>query len=77
VRLFFALLPDTRTSERVSSAAARIEMVGRARMVAPANFHITLAFVGEVPDCEAHIFREMGAALSVPRCVIELNVFEY
>lgn len=51
-RLFFALWPDELTRARVArlgrNAAAALERP--ARLVNPNNLHITLAFLGEVPE---------------------------
>jgi 2'-5' RNA ligase len=75
VRLFFALLPDEATKKNLSSEASRLAMSGR--QVALANFHITLAFVGEVPESGLHGFCEIGASLALRQCVIGLDLFEY
>jgi len=77
VRLFFALYPDAVTRERLSKAAAQLKIAGRARPVAPENFHVTLAFVGEAADRDLPIFRRTGATLGLRRCAIELDAFEY
>jgi 2'-5' RNA ligase len=76
MRLFFALLPDSDTAE-ILFKAAQMNIVGRARFISPENFHITLSFVGEVPDDELQCFCEMGAALCLPRSAIELNELEH
>ena len=75
-RLFFALLPDSATREHLRAAAV-LELPQRARAVAPENFHITLAFVGEIPNADLLAFREMGARLCLRRCAIALDSFEY
>jgi 2'-5' RNA ligase len=77
VRLFFALLPDSATRERLSSVVAQLKEIGRARLVAPENFHMTLAFVGEVPERDLPIYREAGARLGLRRRAIELHACEY
>ena len=77
MRLFFALLPDSATRERLSSVVAELEVSGRARPVTPENFHVTLAFVGEVPDRDVFIYRQAGARLGLRRCPIELDTCEY
>jgi len=77
VRLFFALLPDSATRERLSGLVSTLKITGRARPVAPENFHVTLAFVGEVPDGEVRIYRDAGARLGLRRCAIELDACEY
>jgi 2'-5' RNA ligase len=77
MRLFFALLPDSNTCDRLSMAAAKLRLSGRALIIAPENYHVTLAFVGDVGDSDVPAYRELGAALSAPRCEIDLNACEY
>ena len=77
MRLFFALLPDSATRERLSSVVAQLKEIGRARLVAPENFHMTLAFVGEVPERDLPIYREAGARLGLRRCAIQFDTCEY
>ncbi len=47
-RLFFAVWPDEQTRRRLSHAASGILRRGGGRAVPPANFHLTLAFLGNV-----------------------------
>jgi 2'-5' RNA ligase len=77
MRLFFALLPDSVTRQRLSSVAAQLKLFGRARSVGAENFHITLAFIGEVPDRDVGIYREAGARLGLRRCAIQFDTCEY
>ncbi len=77
MRLFFALLPDLNTRDRLSMAAADLRLSGRAQLLTPENYHVTLAFVGEVPESEEFVYREIGVSLRVPQCVIELDTCEY
>jgi 2'-5' RNA ligase len=77
MRLFFALLPDLNTTHRLSMAAAELQLPGRARLLSPENYHVTLAFIGEVAESEAAAYRKIGASLRVPQCVIELDACEY
>ena len=77
MRMFYALLPDVLTRERLSMATARLEIASHGHLVTSARFHITLAFVGDVPDGDVHTFRDMGALLGLRRCAIELDSFEY
>ena len=48
-RLFFALWPDDATRTQIKSVVATFPE-GTGRKVIPANFHITLEFLGEVSD---------------------------
>ena len=77
MRLFYAFLPDALTRKRLVSAAAQLHLTGRARLVAPSSFHITVAFVGQAADSDLHIFHEMGTSTSLRRRAIDLDVFEY
>ncbi len=47
-RLFFALWPDEATRDALAKAAAHVD-VREGRRVRPANLHLTLAFLGNVP----------------------------
>ncbi len=54
-RLFFALWPDEATCTRTARVARAVSSPCRGRPVPPANHHITLEFLGDVPpgafDC--------------------------
>ena len=76
MRLFFALLPDAPTRERLVVAAAQFRLAGPARTVAPPNLHITLAFIGEVPFPDLDIYRAMGL-LSLRRFIFDLDLLQY
>ncbi len=58
-------------------AAADLRFPGRARLLPPESYHVTLAFIGEVRESDVPVYREVGATLSVPQCVLELNNCEY
>jgi len=47
-RVFFALWPDAAAREALAVHAARLAREARGRVVPAANFHLTLAFLGEV-----------------------------
>src|SRR5579863_3486466 len=47
-RLFYALSPDEDSREAMASATAEALRLSRGRAVPPANFHVTLAFLGSV-----------------------------
>ena len=77
MRLFFALLPDANTRDRLSRTAADLKISADARLLAPEDYHVTLAFIGEVRDSEVDVYLEIGASLSPPQCAIELDACEY
>lgn len=65
-RLFFALRPDPATRHRLADLARQLSGRYPARWVAPARYHLTLAFMGRYTEYPARdIERLMRAADSV------------
>lgn len=62
MRLFFALWPDDATRVALAGAAALLTLRD-GRSVAQADLHVTLAFLGEVPQARVAALRMMAAAL--------------
>jgi 2'-5' RNA ligase len=60
MRLFFALWPDAETRSRIAAAAALLRLGAEARTVPPQNYHVTLAFLGEVGPSQVEVLREIG-----------------
>src|ERR1700679_2186575 len=52
LRLFFALWPDADAAARLAGIAAGLTVHAPGRRVHPKNHHVTLAFLGEVPDSQ-------------------------
>jgi RNA 2',3'-cyclic 3'-phosphodiesterase len=77
LRLFFALWPDAQMRERVADAAAILRLDSAARRVPAENFHLTLAFVGEVSDSKLAAVRQIGCDLRAAACEITLDALEY
>jgi 2'-5' RNA ligase len=52
MRLFVALVPPAEVAEEVARAVARLPPAIRAELkrIAPERYHLTLAFLGDVPD---------------------------
>ncbi len=48
-RLFFALWPDDSVRQRIAAAGSRATAAAGGRPVRPENYHLTLAFLGNVP----------------------------
>jgi len=65
-RLFFALWPDEATRAALGAAAAGAAAAAGGRAVAAANLHLTLEFLGQVPDAQLDSLRAVGAALALP-----------
>jgi RNA 2',3'-cyclic 3'-phosphodiesterase len=61
-RLFFALWPTEALRERIRTETRPITEPIGARTLAAANFHVTIEFLGEVPDARLDAALQAGAA---------------
>lgn len=75
MRVFFALWPDDAVREQLARCAAALRLSSGARLVPARNYHVTVAFIGEVTAGELDALCEVGAlqraaapALSLDRC---------
>ena len=70
-RLFFALDPDDGVRRSVAGVQQDLDL--HARRVPPANFHVTLAFLGmQRPEVFPQV-REVAAGLTFPNCRVTLD----
>jgi RNA 2',3'-cyclic 3'-phosphodiesterase len=76
VRLFFAAFPDSETRRLIAAAAAALVLGDGARLVPCENYHITLAFVGEVSNAQAASLRTIGP-LEVPAFTVRFDTYEH
>jgi RNA 2',3'-cyclic 3'-phosphodiesterase len=72
-RLFFALLPDQTMRRSLEHSRQRIFPLA-GRPVDPANFHMTLAFLGAVGEERSRLLRELAAPM--PSCDFTLDRLE-
>jgi 2'-5' RNA ligase len=77
VRLFFAVVPDRATQQRLAAAAASLALGAEARLVPRNNYHATLAFVGGIPERQLDIVRRIGAAQAAAAFSLRFDAFEY
>jgi 2'-5' RNA ligase len=77
LRLFFALWPDAQMRERIARAASVLRPQSDAHRVSAENFHMTLAFVGEVGKSHLAVLRQIGCDLRASACRITLDAVEY
>ncbi|MDP9009884.1 MAG: RNA 2',3'-cyclic phosphodiesterase [Pseudomonadota bacterium] len=77
MRLFFALWPDADTATRLASIAAQLNVLGPGRLVHSKNYHVTLAFLGEVADSRLPPVQRVGGSVQAPRCTIAFDALEY
>jgi RNA 2',3'-cyclic 3'-phosphodiesterase len=77
LRLFFALWPDVDAATRLARVAATLNLTSPGRLVDAKNYHVTLAFLGEVADSRLAVLRQAGGSLQAPRCTVALDSLEF
>lgn len=63
-RLFFALWPDSVCQVALADATHDVVLASGGRPVPPQNFHITLAFLGSVPEARVPAVVAIGATVA-------------
>ncbi len=76
-RLFYALCPDAETAGGIAERAGALTLEQGARWVRRENYHVTLAFVGEVAAPQIEVFRQVAGKLDARACTIEFDSLEY
>ncbi|WP_136254676.1 RNA 2',3'-cyclic phosphodiesterase [Onishia niordana] len=76
-RLFLALWPDPAMREELSRATDQAHRACGGHPVAPENFHLTLAFLGQVPDERLPTLLALTNAFSWPSGTITLDRVGY
>jgi 2'-5' RNA ligase len=77
VRLFFAALPSQEDRRRLESRVGALRLPLDARRVPAANYHMTLAFAGEVSQAQAAALRTVCAAARLPAFEVCFGAYEY
>ena len=83
MRLFFALWPDSRARARMEALgvalpmAASAPLADQARRVSPSNYHLTVAFLGEVAETSVDALRTWAAAQHFPGFALTFDAYEY
>ncbi len=77
MRLFFALWPDAEVTRQLAQTARQLKLEGRSRRVDPKNYHVTLAFVGEVPAPRLAVLQQIGRSLRAPRFTFTCDSIEF
>ncbi len=77
MRLFFALLPGDDVTQQFSRIACRLSLESGSRRVDPKNYHVTLAFVGEVAALRLAVLQQIGQSLRAPRFAFACDSLEY
>jgi RNA 2',3'-cyclic 3'-phosphodiesterase len=75
--MFFAALPDPETVQRLESAAEALRLPCDARRVSLENYHMTVAFAGEVSLAQATALRAVAAAGHPAAFAVSFTSYEY
>ena len=77
MRLFFALWPDADVTRQLTQVARQLKLEGGCRWINPKNYHVTLAFVGEVPATKLAVLQQIGRSLRAPRFAFTCDSIEF
>jgi 2'-5' RNA ligase len=77
VRLFFAVWPEANVVRQFAHAASQLPLTNPGRLVNPGNYHLTLAFIGEVDASTLFVLRQIGAAQRASCCNMVFDGVEY
>jgi RNA 2',3'-cyclic 3'-phosphodiesterase len=77
LRLFFALWPDVDVTRQLTQMAGQLNLESRSRRIDPKNYHVTLAFVGEVPAAKLAVLQQIGQSLRAPPFTFNCDSIEF
>jgi 2'-5' RNA ligase len=77
LRLFFAVLPPVEVRNGIAEAALRLPLEAGSAPVPAENYHMTLAFIGEVPAAQLSTVRGIGASQRACAFTVRLDAYEY
>ena len=72
-RLFLAIWPDDAAAKRLSSLAADAAKRTGGRAVPGANIHLTLAFLGDVPEARVPEIEAIARSVTAPTFQVSLD----
>lgn len=73
MRLFISINFDSRTKDNILAVQQRLKEKGRGRFTTPDNLHLTLAFLGEVPEERVEDIKRIMDTLDVPQMKLNFN----
>jgi RNA 2',3'-cyclic 3'-phosphodiesterase len=77
LRLFFAATPDPLAREQIAAASQSLSLEPGARRVPRENYHMTLAFVGDVAASQLPVMLQVGAAQKERAFSVTFDAYEY
>jgi 2'-5' RNA ligase len=76
-RLFFALWPHAETRSKIAAQAAEFMTETRGRAIPPENLHVTVNFLGSIPEARLAEIRAAGAEVAeVPKFELSFDRIE-
>ncbi len=75
-RLFFALWPDEEVLAAIRQTCQALE-INEGKAVKPEKLHVTLLFLGDVPNSRIDDLIAMAQSLSLPSCELVFNRLEH
>ncbi|MCP4076070.1 MAG: RNA 2',3'-cyclic phosphodiesterase [Gammaproteobacteria bacterium] len=77
-RLFFALWPDQLVRKQLSEIYQDVDdLVGQGNQLKPANLHMTLHFLGNIPISKVDCFINQAEKIQLPSFGLEINRLGY
>jgi RNA 2',3'-cyclic 3'-phosphodiesterase len=77
LRLFFALWLDVEVTRQLAQVAGQLNLESRSRRIDPKNYHVTLAFVGEVPAAKLAVLQQIGRSLHARQFTFSCDSIEF
>jgi 2'-5' RNA ligase len=77
MRLFFAALPGPEIRDRLRSAVDRLRLLPDVRRVPAENYHLTVAFVGEISQAQAAAVRAVDVGDRPAAFAVSFTTYEY
>ncbi len=77
-RLFFALWPSPKVLDTLRQTQRSLEIeIKDGKPVSPANFHITLLFLGDIPEDQISALKSLAAKAPLEPCELILDRVEH
>ena len=77
MRLFFALWPQADVAAQLTQMSRQLNLEPGSRLTNPKNYHVTLAFIGEVPAAGLAVLQQIGGSLRARQFTVSFDSIEY
>ena len=77
MRLFFALWPQVDVAAQLTQMSRQLSFEPGSRRTNPKDYHVTLAFIGEVPAADLAVLQQIGGTLRASRFTVSFDSIEY